>query len=126
MTKLPFVTFGQAVEYLQLVNGQGIERVLAMLTNQGEGEYYELAQGAPEAVTFDVDALLRKAIATGSDVFLVHNHPDNSLTPSMADIVVTGAIYRHYQRYNVKLIDHVIVSDDTWLSLKEFYPDCFE
>lgn len=50
---------------------------------------------------------------------LVHNHPSGTLTPSTDDIEFTRAIGRAAEMMGIPLYDHVIVSREGFVSLKE-------
>lgn len=52
-------------------------------------------------------------------ILLVHNHPSGDPTPSKADIELTGRIYNAGKLLNIPLVDHVIIGDNTYNSLKE-------
>ncbi len=54
-----------------------------------------------------------------AQILLVHNHPSGSLEPSPADIAITKKIYDAGELIGIKLIDHVIVTKDSWYSFKE-------
>ena len=50
---------------------------------------------------------------------LVHNHPSGTLVPSIDDIEFTKAIGRAGELMGIPLYDHVIVSRNGFISLKE-------
>lgn len=52
-------------------------------------------------------------------VIVVHNHPSGFSTPSEADIAITKRLDRVFDAIDVKLLDHLIVGDNTVLSLVE-------
>lgn len=54
-------------------------------------------------------------------VILVHNHPSGSLDPSQADIEVTSQIIEAGKLLGVSLIDHVIVTKDSFISIPAKY-----
>ncbi len=59
-------------------------------------------------------ALLRNAVA----VILVHNHPSNDPTPSEEDIVTTKNIAGLFSTAGVPLLDHIIMTDKSYASMK--------
>jgi len=64
--------------------------------------------------------ILQPAIACSALGFiLVHNHPSGSLTPSQDDIDFTRAIQRATEIIGIGLYDHLIVSSNGFVSLKE-------
>ena len=56
---------------------------------------------------------------SGSSIIIVHNHPSGVLTPSKEDLDVTKRIADAGKIIGIKLIDHVIVSERSFLSMKE-------
>lgn len=62
-------------------------------------------------------ALEHSAVA----LILVHNHPSGITTPSEADLAVTNQLIEAGKLLGVDLIDHVIVTKDTFLSIPALY-----
>ena len=58
-----------------------------------------------------------EALALG--FILVHNHPSGTLVPSSDDIEFTRAIAKAGELMGIPLYDHVIVSREGFVSLKE-------
>jgi len=54
-------------------------------------------------------------------VVLVHNHPSGESTPSDADIRITNQLLSAGKLLGVELVDHVIVTKDTFLSIPADY-----
>lgn len=52
-------------------------------------------------------------------VILTHNHPGGSLLPSQEDINITKAITAALETINITVNDHIIVSGDSFVSLKQ-------
>lgn len=50
---------------------------------------------------------------------LVHNHPSGNLKPSEQDLDVTEAIKHGGNFTGIKLIDHLIINERSYLSLKD-------
>ncbi len=53
------------------------------------------------------------------NIALVHNHPSGDPTPSSQDIAITRQIARAGELLHVFLVDHIIIGDHTYISLKE-------
>ena len=53
------------------------------------------------------------------NILLVHNHPSGDPTPSRDDIEITKRIHEASQIMNIPLVDHIIIGDNTYMSLKE-------
>ena len=52
-------------------------------------------------------------------ILLVHNHPSGDSTPSQDDIIMTQRIHELSQIMNLPLVDHLIIGDNNYISLKE-------
>ena len=52
-------------------------------------------------------------------IMLVHNHPSGNATPSRDDILITGELKKAGEFLNIPLLDHVIIGDREYVSLKE-------
>lgn len=54
-----------------------------------------------------------------AQIILAHNHPSNNLEPSPEDISVTRRLIRAGEIIGIEILDHVIVTKDSYFSLKE-------
>ncbi|MGI6361957.1 MAG: RadC family protein [Bacillota bacterium] len=52
-------------------------------------------------------------------VALVHNHPSGNLTPSVNDMNLTYKLMDIMQEISISVVDHIIVSNDRYLSFAE-------
>ncbi len=52
-------------------------------------------------------------------ILIGHNHPSGIATPSQEDIVTTKKLENLFRTMNIELIDHIIVSDGDYVSLRE-------
>jgi len=59
---------------------------------------------------------IREAAAA---VVLVHNHPSGDPAPSAEDRAVTRSLARAGQTLGIRVLDHVIVGDDRWVSMAD-------
>ena len=63
--------------------------------------------------------VFKDAISTlASTVILVHNHPSGDLEPSAEDINLTKRLVEAGELLGIPVIDHIIVSDKGYISLK--------
>jgi hypothetical protein len=58
-------------------------------------------------------------ISSAAAVVLAHNHPSGDPTPSEADVRVTRDLIRAGQLMKIEVLDHVIVGQAAWVSLRE-------
>ena len=56
---------------------------------------------------------------SAASVILVHNHPSGKLDPSKEDLTVTQQLIESGKMLEIPVQDHLIVSGDKFLSLKE-------
>lgn len=52
-------------------------------------------------------------------IILVHNHPSGDPTPSESDIETTHAIIKAGNTLDIQVLDHIILADTKYLSLRE-------
>ena len=57
--------------------------------------------------------------ASSNAVILVHNHPSGDCTPSSEDKEVTKMLYNAGHLLKIKVLDHVVIGEDGFTSLKE-------
>jgi hypothetical protein len=88
-----------------------------------------LAVGTTDHLLLRVGDAFFGAIQTGaSSIFLVHNHPSGSLTPSRADLELTQTVAEAGIMLGYPLVDHVVVSRRghssllTSATLMKYYP----
>ncbi|GMQ56121.1 DNA repair protein RadC [Vallitalea sediminicola] len=62
-----------------------------------------------------IEALKHNAV----HVILLHNHPSGDPTPSREDILITKRIINAGDIIGIKLLDHIIIGDGNYISLKE-------
>ena len=64
--------------------------------------------------------VFREAIRyNAASVLLVHNHPSGDPDPSSVDIKATGRLYEGGKLLGIEVLDHVIIGDGTWASMKQ-------
>lgn len=87
----------------------------------GEGNVSQVNISVREVVE---TALKRRAVC----VIIAHNHPDGVAIPSEEDIAVTRNIQSALSHINIRLIDHIIIGGDDYVSLAQsrLYKDIFE
>lgn len=66
------------------------------------------------------DVIGRTALlSNAAGVFLVHNHPSGSAEPSPEDVNVTRTLTEALKPFDVDVIDHIIIGDSGFTSLKQ-------
>ncbi len=76
--------------------------------------------GTINASVLRVSEVLREAVMRNSPaIIVVHNHPSGDTTPSPEDIELTHALIAGARLLDIVLIDHLIIGQNSWSSLKE-------
>lgn len=82
-------------------------------------ECRELCHGAVNSVNLPFRKLVEAALmANATSVVLAHNHTSGTMIPSLADLEYTRDAYRALLLVDVRLIDHYILSDGSYLSMR--------
>ena len=58
-------------------------------------------------------------LSNAASIIAFHNHPSGETTPSQQDIQLTNRLYEAGELHGIKLLDHLIIGDGTFTSLKE-------
>jgi len=79
-----------------------------------------LYQGSVNSSQVRVGEVFRQAIIEqASAIILGHDHPSGDPTPSPDDVAVTRAIVQAGKLLDIDVLDHLIISQDRFISLKE-------
>lgn len=81
---------------------------------------FELAHGTVNMCITSPREIFMKALLVGAvSIILIHNHPGGNTKPSREDIDFTNRIREVGNLMHIKLLDHIIIGDNTFTSLKE-------
>ncbi|MGO3202337.1 MAG: JAB domain-containing protein [Ruoffia tabacinasalis] len=81
---------------------------------------YDMASGATTGVMVDICLVITAALkANARAIIISHNHPSGNLKPSEADRNLTNSIQSVTKLLNIRLLDHVIVSDEGYYSFAD-------
>lgn len=106
--------------------------VVSLLSINAKGKilsYDIISEGDINSADASPRKVLEIALRTGAvAMVLAHNHPSGVALPSENDILATIEIKQFLQTINVKLIDHMIVADNDYVSLgqSEKFKDIFK
>lgn len=79
-----------------------------------------VARGSVNAVAVGPREIFTEALHHHAvTIALVHNHPSGDPEPSREDIMLTGQLVRAGALLGVPLVDHIIIGDGQFVSLKE-------
>jgi DNA repair protein RadC len=77
-------------------------------------------RGSVNTSVIRVAELFRPAIELQAAAILVaHNHPSNDPTPSPEDVNVTREICKAGNLLDVDVLDHIVLGNGKWVSLRE-------
>ena len=93
--------------------------VLLLNTRRGVKGHQLVSIGTQDTILVHPREVFRLAIVTAANaIVLMHNHPSGESTPSEADIKVTRDLIRAGRLLNVELLDHVVVGNGNFSSLR--------
>lgn len=79
-----------------------------------------VSRGGLTGTTVDVRLVLREALlARATSIALCHNHPSGTLKPSRADDELTRRVSEAAAQVDLKLIDHLIITDGAYYSYND-------
>ncbi len=83
--------------------------------------HYEIiSEGGITGTVADPRIILKKALSHDAvNVILCHNHPSGSIKPSRADEELTYKIKEAAKYFDIKVLDHIIVSEEGYFSFAD-------
>lgn len=82
--------------------------------------FYKVSSGGISGTVADPRVIFQFALlSSASGIIISHNHPSGNLKPSQEDIQITEKIRDAGKLLDIKLFDHVIVTDQSYLSFAE-------
>ena len=97
----------------------GREEFWAILLNNNQRiiRKVRLSQGGISSTAVDIRILMKEALlAEATQLIICHNHPSGSLRPSRDDIQLTTSVKQAASTLNIRLVDHVIITDGHYYS----------
>lgn len=83
-------------------------------------EKRRVAQGGVSALVADHKLITKRALELlAQGVIIVHNHPSGSAQPSPEDEAVTARIAEAMKLFDIKLLDHIIISREGDYSFRQ-------
>lgn len=82
--------------------------------------------GTSDEISISPKEIMRDAIKDNAySMIVVHNHPSGDITPSQADISSTKRLAEISRLVGVNLLDHIIVTNDDYSSMRQDDPEIF-
>ena len=79
-----------------------------------------MSKGGISETIVDIRLLLKSALQCGATAMIVaHNHPSGVLKPSTSDIQLTQKIKKAGENMDIKLLDHLIISEKGYFSFAD-------
>lgn len=109
--------------YLQILLKDYKKEVFAVvfLNRANKINHFEIvSEGGITGTVADPRIILKKALEENAvSLILCHNHPSGNLKPSRADEDLTLKIREAARYFDIKIIDHVIVSEEGYFSFAD-------
>ncbi len=95
-------------------------RVLLLDRRNRVMETVEVYKGSVNSSQVRIGEVFKEAVRKNSSALIVvHNHPSGDPTPSPDDVAVTRAIVQAGKLLDVEVLDHLVIGQGKWVSLKE-------
>lgn len=117
--KTPVDVANQLMSEMGLLEHEEL-RIVVLNTKNHVLKIFTLYVGSLNTAQVRVGEVFREAIRLNSAaIIIVHNHPSNDVTPSAEDIYVTRQFVEAGKLLNIDVLDHLIICQSRWVSLKE-------
>ena len=108
--------------YMEEMRHQEKEKILLLLLDNKLQfiEEYMISLGTVNSSLLSTrDVFIRALKVRASHIMLLHNHPSGDPKPSRQDILITRKIKEAGELMDIPLVDHIILGDGIYTSLKE-------
>ena len=109
--------------YLKILLQDRSHEVFAVvfLNRANRINHFEIvSEGGITGTVADPRLILKKALEEEAvSLILCHNHPSGNLKPSKADEELTIKIKEASRYFDIRVLDHIIVSDEGWFSFAD-------
>jgi DNA repair protein RadC len=113
----------EIANYLQAILRDHHHEVFAVvfLNRANKINHFEIiSQGGITGTVADPRIILKKALEEDAvSIILCHNHPSGNLRPSKADQELTFKITEAARFFDIRVLDHIIVSEDGYYSFTD-------
>ena len=120
----PIVRYSREIaDYLQaLLRDHHHEVFVVVFLNRANriNHYEIISEGGITGTVADPRIILKKALQEDAvSIILCHNHPSGNLLPSRADEDLTQKIKEPAKYFDIKVLDHIIVSEEGYFSFAD-------
>ncbi|NQY11398.1 MAG: JAB domain-containing protein [Flavobacteriales bacterium] len=98
------------------------EEVIILLLDRGNKVlgYHNVSLGGVSGTVIDNKIIFSVALKSlASSIIIAHNHPSGNVQPSQADIKLTKKIAAAGDVFDIKVLDHVILTKHTYYSFAD-------
>jgi DNA repair protein RadC len=103
------------------VKGETREIFYCLYLSQRNGilSFEQVSVGIPTGTVIDIKGIVRTALLVGAETLIfIHNHPSGDPEPSQGDIDATKKLIEACKIFDLEVLDHIIVGDESYSSLK--------
>jgi DNA repair protein RadC len=94
--------------------------ILCVTTKHRVIGYHEVSRGTLDSTTAHPREVFKTAVmVNAASILLAHNHPSGDPTPSSDDIQLTRRLIDAGEILGIQVLDHIIVGDGRYVSLRE-------
>jgi DNA repair protein RadC len=95
-------------------------RVMLLDTKNRIQKVHTVYIGSVNSAAIRVAEIFKEPVRLNStSVIVCHNHPSNDPTPSPEDVAVTRAIVQAGELLDIHVLDHLVICQDRYVSLRE-------
>ena len=113
------------VDVLNLVcrinnNTEEVMLLLTLNTKNVITGWFEVSRGSIDTSIVHPREIFKRALTNNAtNIVVAHNHPSGDPNPSKEDINITNRLKECGKLLGINLIDHIIIGDEKYVSLKE-------
>ena len=103
------------------VKGETWEVFYCLFLSQRNGIlcFEQVSIGISTGTVIDIKGIVRTALLVGAETLIfIHNHPSGDPEPSQGDIDATKKLIEACKIFDLQVLDHIIVGDESYSSLK--------
>ena len=107
------------IKYLEVtLRTLSVEHFVILFLNKANAiiDYIDVG-GAYDNVRVDYRLIIKRALVSeAANIICAHNHPSGNAAPSAQDRAITAALRKILGYLNIKLLDHIIITTDSYYS----------
>lgn len=112
----------KAIELILDLKSEAVEKfgIISLNTKHRVAGIHIIGIGTLDSITIEPREVFKAAmINNAGSIIAFHNHPSGDPTPSAGDIAITKRLKEAGMIMNIRLVDHLIIGEDRYVSLRE-------